>query len=126
MRIEEFKQIIFDISQRLYLKVGIIDEPDFTPNFHIAEILGKEVAIYVLCNENREWAFSSFYEKHNWQLKFIDFENFSSLLNSIYNERIYKAEELNGPFQKKDYLTEDDILYWKPITLGEGVYNWWD
>ena len=126
MKLDEFKQIVFDISQRLYLKVGQVEKADITPNFHAAEILGEEKPIYVLCNENREWAFSSIYEKYNCKLNYVNYEKFSSLLTEIYKEKVYRVEELNGPFKEKDYLLESDILYWKPVTLGEGVFNWWD
>ena len=126
MKIEEFKQIIFDISQRLYLKVGDIEKAEITPNFHVAEIIGNEKTIYVLCNENREWAFTNTFEKSVCKLNFVDCKKFSDLLKEIYQEKVYKAEELNGPFKEKSYLLETDVSYWKPVTLGEGVFNWWD
>ena len=66
------------------------------------------------------------YDKNNCQLDFIDFEKFSSLLEEIYKVKTYKVEELNDSFEKKDYLLESDINYWKPVTLGEGIFNWWD
>ena len=126
MKLDQFKEIVFDVSRRLYIKVGKLDEPEVTPNFLSAELLLENKSIYVLCNENNEWAFSSFYDKNNCQLDFIDFEKFSSLLEEIYKVKTYKVEELNDSFEKKDYLLESDINYWKPVTLGEGIFNWWD
>ena len=39
---------------------------------------------------------------------------------------IYFLIALLAPFEKWPSLAECDLRYWKPNTLGDALFNWWD
>lgn len=126
MNISEFKRIVFHVAEEIEVRIEEIFEPSITPNFFAAELRKNGLGIFILCTYKNEWAFSKNYEKGTCQLEFTDFKDFSRFLEHQFGYRPYSAEELNASFEPKEYMLDSDIKYWRPKSLGEGLFNWWD
>ncbi|MBS4220748.1 hypothetical protein KHA96_20835 [Bacillus sp. FJAT-49711] len=127
---KQFKQLCFDFASRNRGKVIDFVTPRYPSNFYYAyvDILGNR--FYILLNEHYPYiAFASIVEFGN--IKFIDRpvlnEQFSSFyqimgndeLNVPFNKNLIKKTELNG-------AELEQINYWKPETVGQVVFNYWD
>ena len=126
MNTQEFKQIVLNLCSRIGAKVEKVVEPDITPNFWVCGILYKNSNLFVLCSTEEKWALSSSFEPNIWSLNFIDVEEISKVLEADYQVVILSSEKLNGEFVPTSTMCESDIKYWKPETLGQGLFNWWD
>ena len=121
-----FKTIVYQIIQQLDGKVNSCWQASATPNFHAAEIEFKRQKIYVLCNIEGDWAYSSYFAEDDCNLAFINFPEFSALLMQLYGYVSLTQTELDGRFVAREHMLASDIKYWRPQTLGEGLFNWWD
>ncbi|MCM3654797.1 hypothetical protein [Metabacillus litoralis] len=127
---KQFKQLCFDIVSRNGGKVIDFNTPQYPANFYYAqvEILGNR--FYILLNEHYPYlAFASAVEFGN--IKFIDnpvlYEQFSPFfrvigtveLNVPFNQNLVKKTELNS-------AELEQLAYWKPETVGQIIFNYWD
>ena len=126
MKYTDFKKIIYSISSQLKYEVKGLTESGITPNFHVANIANSNKQVYVLCSNDGNWAFSSFYESSECHLSFVDCDDFSKLLFSNYGIKSLSSKELASPFVNNSNIPESDISYWSPKTLGDSLFNWWD
>src|SRR5699024_2639899 len=102
----------------------------YPSNFYYAylDVLGNR--FYILLNAYYPWlAFASVVEFGN--IKFIDRPVPNEQFSSFY--RLLDADELNVPFHqnliKKTELNSaewEQIIYWKPETIGQIIFNYWD
>lgn len=126
----QFKQLCFDFASKNGGKMLAFNHPHYPRNFYISQfdILGKH--LYVLLNEHYPFvAFASFVDIEN--IKFIDnpqlVENFSDYytvlgkeqLNVPFNKSVIEKSEFNGAELKQ-------FAFWKPNTVGEIIFNYWD
>ena len=127
---KQFKQLCFDIVSRNGGKVIDFNMPQYPASFYYAqvEILGNR--FYILLNEHYPYlAFASAVEFGN--ITFIDnpvlYEQFSPFyqvigtveLNVPFNQNLVKKTELNS-------AELEQLAYWKPETVGQIIFNYWD
>lgn len=60
------------------------------------------------------------------RLVFDDAPSISEALERCHGIRLHSKAALLGPFVRTEGISESDIKYWKPQTLGEALFNWWD
>ena len=128
---KQFKQLCFYIASCNGGKVIDFSTPQYPANFFNVEveILGNR--FYILLNEHYPYlAFASFVDE-TYGITFIDnpilYEQFSPFYQVI------SSEELNIPFNqnmiKNSGLNSaelDQLAYWKPETVGQIIFNYWD
>lgn len=119
-----FQQTIYRLSQYVGADVMEIHLPEVTPNFMSASLKIKQQTVYVLCSDNQDWAFSQ--QLQPFKLQFIDHPLLANMLHNLANIQVYCTSQLNAPFVAQSWMSKHDINYWKPQTLGEALFNWWD
>ncbi len=126
MEYVKFKKLIYQASYICEFKIESLHEPNIIPNFYSAKVSQYNYGetLFILCSINNEWALAK--EVLYVNIEFIDDFNFTRKLNSIFGIKFLTKIELDGPFEKRFYMSNSDIKYWKPMTLGNGIYNWWD
>jgi len=129
----EFKRIVYGVADPLRLAVSEIKERGVTPNFHSARLNGAETSLTILGHSiNPILAFSEPLEQSEAQLRFIDCPRIATELARCFPHLIIApAEELNRKPTKPDFdlldaAELDQIRYWKPESVGEIAFNWWD
>jgi hypothetical protein len=104
-----------------------IREAGITPNFHAAEITWfNDTSVIIVCSTSGNWALAERITDSSNTLSFIDSKELSSALSRIHNIRVWTAQELNAAFAPRNDISEHDVKYWEPETIGEGLFNWWD
>jgi hypothetical protein len=127
MNITAFTKIIYAVAIELKGSILQIKEAGVTPNFHAAEIAWSGNApAFILCSITGHWAFAKPFTQASQNLVFIDSIELFSALSHVGNFRIWITAELNSSFIPTAETSEYDIKYWKPQTVGEGLFNWWD
>ena len=124
MEYVKFKKLIYQASYICDFKIESLNEASVTPNFHSAKLSKSGETLFILCSVNGEWALAK--DVLYFNIEFIDDFDFTRKLNSIFGIKFLTKIELDGPFEKRFYMSNSDIKYWKPMTLGNGIYNWWD
>lgn len=127
---KQFKQLCFDIASRNRGKLIDFITPQYPSNFYYAQVDVLGNRFYILLNEHYPYlAFASVVEFGN--IKFIDRPVLNEQFPSFY--RIIGTVELNVPFNqnliKKTELNSaelEQIAYWKPETVGQVIFNYWD
>lgn len=127
---KQFKQLCFDLAARNGGKVIEFYTPQYQANFYHAqvEVLGN--VFYILLNEHYPYlTFASLIEPGN--IKFIDKPSLNEQFSPFY--RVIGTVELNVPFHqtmvKKTELNTaelEQLAYWKPETVGQIIFNFWD
>lgn len=125
---KQFKQLCFEFATMNGGKVIDFHTPQHTANFYYAQVDISGNHVYILLNAHYPYlAFASHVEIGT--IQFIDkpvfCENFSEFyqvlgknaLNAPINQNL--AKELNNAEWKQ-------IAYWKPVTVGEIIFNYWD
>ena len=131
MEFVNFKKAVYKIASQLNYEVQCFEAAGVTPNFHVAKISLPENEIYILCSIDGNWAYSNHFNTNDCHLNFIECDPFSYLLNSYLNISPLSVDQLNLPFNKQSTIdlsnvSESDISYWSPKTLGDTLFNWWD
>ncbi|MDQ2087898.1 hypothetical protein RBH29_15815 [Herbivorax sp. ANBcel31] len=127
---KQFKQLCYHIAIHNEGKVIDFNEPKYPRKFYYAqvEILGEQ--FYILLNGHHPYiAFSSSIGFGN--IKFIDKPFISEQFSLFYkvlgladlhvsvDENLIKKTELN--------IAElEQLAYWKPETVGQIIFNYWD
>ena len=126
MEFSAFKKIVYGVCYEIGADVKGFFKGGITPNFHVAHVVLNDKIRFLLCSESDNWAFSEVFDENKCELKFSDEERASKALSRLYGICALSRKELLGPFTSQPYLLESDARYWKPETLGEGLFNWWD
>jgi hypothetical protein len=121
-----FKQIVFEIARQAGGRVADIVEPDITPNFIAARIELGPTRCYLLHADADHWAFTEAIEPALTPLTFTDCPALAEAMTRLFGITPLTRAELNAPFTKLPGLSDSDIRYWKPRTLGDALFNWWD
>ncbi len=134
---KQFKQQCFSIIKRNNGKVLEFIEPQFATNFLNLEVKVFNNHLHILLNEHYPFlAFASFVDFEN--INFIDEPELLKQFSPFY--KVLGMEELNEPLYIKEdtgkiILKNDNelnsaeleqIAYWKPKSVGEVIYNFWD
>ncbi|AOT08714.1 hypothetical protein [Pseudoalteromonas luteoviolacea] len=126
MNFQEFKRIIYYLSSSLNLDVKELKGSNVTPNFHLALMKRAEEEVCIICSIHGEWAFCNYSEFLSYKLHFVDNEHASKILKVHFGITTHKQSSLIEAFVKYPYMSSSDIAYWKPKSLGEALFNWWD
>jgi hypothetical protein len=121
-----FKQIVHAIARHVGALLNAVHEPSITPNFFAADMTLREQQITLLCSRNGMWACTQTQGRSGASLRFVDCPALAAALREQFGIDPLAAVELDGPFRALPGMSGADIQYWRPQTLGEGVFNWWD
>ncbi|MFI7674955.1 hypothetical protein [Actinophytocola sp. NPDC049390] len=106
-----------------------------TPNFHqgfiayrgrtVAVVRGREMPVMAIAeprvagNGGVEGA---------GPLTFVEAPELAVCLAELSGCRVLTVVELNGPFDAVAWprVSAGDVAYWRPGTLGEALFNYWD
>lgn len=117
---------MYEIALAVNGKIVSIHTPSVTPNFFAAELSFNGTTLFVLCSTNELWAFSEKLNPSECELTFVDSQILSATLSNLFGFTPLTTVELNSPYKKLADISDADILYWKPKSLGEAIFNWWD
>lgn len=110
---------------------------DVTPNFHQGLIAYRERTVAVACTHDSavlalaEPRTIDFVDGvgESGPLTFVDAPELVAVLAALLpGSQVLTPSELNGPFDAATWphISSDDITYWRPGTLGEALFNYWD
>lgn len=109
---------------------------DVTPNFHQGLIAYRDQTVAVVCARDSatlavaEPRSIDFVEDagDSGPLTFVDAPALVAVLAEQPGFRVLTPSELNGPLDAAAWpdLLPGDIRYWRPGTLGEALFNYWD
>lgn len=116
--------------------VGFRIADEVTPNFHQGVIAYRDHCLAVV--SPRDSAVLTVAEprvidfadgaREAGPLTFVDAPELMAVLAEQPGLEVLAAVDLNGPFDAAAWPDIDpaDIKYWKPATLGEALFNYWD
>ncbi len=84
---------------------------------------------YILMSNDGQWALAKPIVENSCKITFIDKPIVSEQFKNLFGIEIITVEELNSKFKRLKFMDKSwdkDLKYWKPKTLGEAIYNWWD
>ncbi len=129
----EFKRVVFAVANSVSLHVTELTESEFTPNFHSAHLNNSNTSLTVVGHSSYPiFAFCKPFKQHECQLHFVNRTTIAIEMKYIFPYvTVATVEELNREPTKIDLDALDaveleQIKYWKPQSIGEIVFNWWD
>lgn len=126
MDVPTFKRVAYELARHINAMVVGIYEPDVTPNFMTAKLDLGASEIYLLCSHAGDWALSREVILDPCTLEFEDSLAITEVLECYFGIGLHSKSSLQGPFVKAEWMSDTDIRYWQPKSLGEGLFNWWD
>lgn len=125
-----FKQLCFDVALRNGGKVKEFYMAQYPTTFHYAKVEISEDEFFILLNKHYPYlAFASLVGFEG--ITFMDRQDLIEQLHFSYF--ILEERELNEPFNqdvinhsKLNAAELEQITYWKPETIGEVIFNYWD
>ena len=125
--VAEFSGLVHEAARRAGGTVTRWCEPDVTPNFYAAyvEYRDHRPAVAVLYSHAGDVALATDHEQQ--PVQFADDAALTSVLAES-NLHVRGSAELKRPFRAEDWPLLDvrDVRYWRPRTIGEALFNWWD
>ena len=129
----EFKSMAYACAIPCGYSVTHLLERGMTPNFHTAKLEGPDESFDLLGHSTFPIiAFAEPREEYSCELKFRDVVPIANLLNQMFPDvTVATLDELSRPIAMTDLNQLDraeieQVKYWKPHTIGELAYNWWD
>jgi hypothetical protein len=129
----EFKRIVFAVATNQRLEVSRLTERSVTPNFHAARLIDSEMSILLLGHATYPLiAFAKPVNTDATQMRFVDCSRIAIEMQNLFSDvTIAATNELNRELTESDKplldaIEREQIEYWKPSTIGEVVFNWWD
>lgn len=126
MNICNFKKVLYAVCRTTKASVEEYYEASVTPNFHATKVHVGSETLFILNSVHDDWAFSRHFDPTSCQLDFIDSEELATAFWELFGITVLSKATLEGAFSDRSYLLEEDIAYWKPTTLGDALFNWWD
>lgn len=122
-----FKELCFMLMMQCGGKVLGFKEPQIATNFFDVEVSLFQKQLHILLNENYPFlAFASHVEY--FYIHFCEEPELNKLFSPYY--RVLGTKELSAPLDLKENELDpselQQIAYWKPVTLGEVIFNFWD
>jgi hypothetical protein len=102
-----------------------------TPNFHqgfvaygertVAVVSSRDVAVFAVAEPRVA-------DGEAGPLTFVDSPALLAALGELSGCRVLGVAELDGPFDAAAWLgvPAGDVAYWRPGSLGEALFNYWD
>ena len=134
--VAQFARACHELSRDLWGEVVSVAEPRETPSFYQARFQSRSEDLSLVCHSTYPWfAFAEPIDEVpggvSCALVFMDPPPDCRSLFEDSELRCLTKAELATPMARCDLsaLLEEEIKqveYWKPKTLGELVFNWWD
>jgi hypothetical protein len=125
---KQFIQLCYDIASRMSGRVIDFHSPEYPRNFYNTHVEMFGDRFHILLNEHYPiLAYASNVEFG--KISFIDKPILNKYFSPFY--RIWKTDELNERI-RPNLLKElapielEQIAYWKPKTIGQIIFNYWD
>ncbi|MDD4964338.1 MAG: hypothetical protein PHI11_10530 [Gallionella sp.] len=125
-----FPHIAQAIGSAIGYRVGEVRDSKVTStNYSYVEYTGRfdyqeNAKRYLLCSCDGYWAVCS-----DVGYVFVDCAEIAAKLKAFYGINVLSKAELDAEFQllpDLPYMPESEIEFWKPKTMGEALFNWWD
>ncbi|MEU2661038.1 hypothetical protein ACLQ20_17995 [Micromonospora sp. DT46] len=103
-----------------------------TPNFHTVDIADAHDHIAVLRHTTLPFiAFARPHVNGDVMVTFVDHPDLAAALTTLTDAQALTAEQLQTALSQVDLNAlsrheHDQINYWKPTTVGELLFNFWD
>jgi hypothetical protein len=98
----------------------------------LALVTHRDEALAILSSlEQRYVASAKPIDSHSCELQFIDHPRLSTEIKNQYPDAIVLSAEMLTTYRDPDCLEalhgdSRDARYWKPRSLGDIIFNWWD
>ncbi|MGR6320336.1 hypothetical protein Q2K19_24185 [Micromonospora soli] len=105
---------------------------DVTPNFHTVDITHAQHHIAVLRHLALPLiAFARPRANGDLTVTFVDHHDLAAAITNLTDAQVLTTEQLRTPLTQADLSDldpheHDQINYWKPTTVGELLFNFWD
>jgi hypothetical protein len=125
---DEFKSVCYRISNTLQFRIEEFDFNLIGKNFYIAKIKFEGEILNILVNA--QYPVMGFATEINaFNIQYADNERLKTEFEYYYS--VLSFSELEKPIDNDDYILLNDvereqIAYYKPETLGEIIFNYWD
>lgn len=130
-----FHQIVISFAKPMGYEIVEMKERGVTPNFHLATLKRQKSreddTISILGHAS--FPIIAFAEPLvTCEIRFRNAFAIASRINVLFPEMtIATCEELSRKIEKSDLeqldrIEREQIKYWKPQTIGELAFNWWD
>lgn len=126
MDVPALKRVAYELARHINARVVAIHEPRVTPNFITAGLDPGDRSLYLLCSHAGDWALCREVSLDGCRLEFEDSPTIAQVLERNFGIRLHPKASLLGPFVKAPWMCDADTSYWRPRTLGEALFNWWD
>lgn len=106
--------------------------PDVTPTFYLAHITEREAVTAVLCHRAEPYlAFTRPLEADAMSIEFLDNPSLAAAFGDNARFTPLDAGTLDRPLTEADFAGLDpgclkQLRYWRPKSLGEAMFNWFD
>ncbi len=130
--VEIFKKEIVGALAPLAYRLIEIEEAGVTPNFHLALFEQEGRRLVVVCNSIYPYiALANEPEKSKCQLNFLTNESIEDAIGTYTNFEVIPSTSLCEQLTSENlsYLNkaeQSQVNYWRPNTVGEVIFNWWD
>lgn len=126
-----FAMICYEVARTISGRVGAITPPGVTPNFHSAVIVHGGKQVMLLGHQHAPFLATAAPASGNASIIFVDDPRIHAALNPPGPFRLLTLSELQTPLNLADLAALDhaelvQINYWKPNTVGELIFNYWD
>lgn len=131
--IGDFRRLVHAVAASQDWTVASITDASFTPNFHLAELKSANRSIFILGHSNYPIvAFAEHVSDTAQRLQFVDEPEIASETSRLFPDvTIANAADLHRSVTKDDLAQlapadRKQVEYWKPRTIGQLAFNWWD
>jgi hypothetical protein len=131
--IAEFNRLVYAVAASQNWTVESVAEAGMPPNFHAAKLSSSGSHIYLVGHSNFPIvAFVERLEQTNHRLQFVDNVAIAGEISRLWPDvEIGTATVLNRPITDSDLAQlsptdRNQVHYWKPQTIGQLAFNWWD
>lgn len=134
--LKAFRRACYDAARRTggqLAELRISGQP--SPNFHQGIIAYADRTVAVVCLRDTPLLAVSVPRviefmpvRETGPLAFIDLPDLTAALAQSAGFRLLTAKELDSRFDlaKWPQISQHDMRYWQPQTLGEALFNYWD
>jgi hypothetical protein len=130
--LRDLKAITYYAARRTHAAVTGIIPAGPTPNFHTAVLTYPARQITILRHDKLPLlAFAEPRDHPSTILVFADDPDLAAVIQEVSDLRILTTAELGQPLSRADLADLDQtehqqIKYWKPDTIGQLMFNFWD
>ena len=129
-----FKSICYAIARAVGMSVVKFKPCGPTPNFHLAVLKGRneKETIAIVCNATFPIvAFAEPPSEGQCSLTFRDDERLAAAFRLQGGFEVASASDLSAAVRERELselgpVEREEVRYWRPQTVGEIVFNWFD